>query len=99
MSDRTLASIFAEAVNTPPKMEYQHKHRIRYIGSNKISAIKSLSRVTGLTLKSAKEAVEWSGGFMIPQPVLILVQRDYESETGFIHHWVEITPMPEPIEL
>jgi hypothetical protein len=95
-----LGEILQAALRQPPRMEYQDRKRYHYVGTAKISAIKALRRLTGLTLKSAKNAVEWEGGIMLTNSQIMVLQRLYVEEvTASQSDWQEIIERPAAITL
>jgi hypothetical protein len=56
------------------------EHEIRhYVGTDKISAIKAVRMVLGVTLKEAKDLVEWQGGFAAPNYLWNCIQHEYNT--------------------
>ena len=96
-----LSEALAESQNYAPKMEYQHCIRVIYTGNSKIAAVKALRSVTGLTLKSAKDAIEWAGGIEMPRSVFMAIRREHAQMTDIETYqaWEEIVERPEPIKL
>lgn len=97
----SLSDIFQNVVSTPPQMEYSKKIRVRYAGTEVIPAIKTLRYMFGLTLKSAKQTIEWEGGFMLPEAVMGLLFRLYTETARNADprkDWVVVRDLP-PIEL
>ena len=88
---------------TAPKPSYSRQIRVRYRGERKIAAIKALRAVFGLDLKSAKDIVEWWGGFLTTPEMLAQVIREYTDNAfhsgGSITDWETITPLPDPVQL
>lgn len=100
MDNHTLADIFEAEVNKPPVMEYLAKIRIEYIGTDKIGAIRALRQHTGLTLKSAKDAITWPGGIVMVEALFENVLHHYTSSTGRSRDdWRKMLPPPDPVEL
>lgn len=96
----SLGDILQADLRQPPSMEYQDRKRYHYVGTAKVSAVKALRRLTGLTLKSAKDAVEWEGGIMLTNSQIIVLQRLYAEELNTSRSdWQEIIERPAAITL
>jgi hypothetical protein len=101
--EKTLGEIFEEARRTPPQMTYTSRVRVEYIGKYRISALRAVRHCTGLSLKSAKEAIEWPGGFEVSGFVYAAIVEAYLSDAmslgGHGSDWREIKERPAPIVL
>jgi hypothetical protein len=102
--EKTLGEIFEEARRTPPQMTYTSRVRVEYIGKYRISALRAVRSCTGLSLKSAKEAIEWPGGFEVSGIVYAAIVEAYLSHPttslgGHGSDWREIKERPAPIVL
>ena len=58
------------------------KIKVVYKGVNKIFAVKTICNIYGLTLKSAKDIVEYEGGFLVTTTMLDIIRNLYESKIG-----------------
>ena len=56
--------------------------KVVYKGVNKIFAVKTIREIYGLTLKSAKDIVEYEGGFLVTTTMLDIIRNLYESKIG-----------------
>lgn len=103
MEKSLLSKIFEEERHKPPQMTYTNRVQVEYIGKYRIDALKALRRVTGLSLKSAKEAIEWPGGFEVSGFVYAAIVETYLSDAmslgGHGSDWREIKERPAPISL
>ena len=62
----------------PPTISYQdNDYLMIYVGRRKIDAIKAVRNTFGLTLKSAKDIVEWPGGFVVKGSQYRVVRKIY----------------------
>ena len=90
--------------NVRPTMSYagQYIVRIQYVGLNKIGAIKVIRDAYGLTLKAAKELVEWPGGWLTTKEVLSLLKTLYMSYGNSEYceeNWLIMIERPEPVNM
>lgn len=105
MKNESLGEIFNRVNSTPPAMTYEDYGRIRieFIGSKKIAAIRALRIVTGLDVRSAKNAIEWPGGFVVSPFIYAAIVEKYLADSmcegGHGSDWREISERPEPITL
>ena len=78
------------------------KIKIVYTGSRKISAITTIRDIYGLGLKSAKDVVEYEGGFLVTTTMLDIIRNLYESKAGITdfnnNDWRVIPETLPPIE-
>jgi hypothetical protein len=99
----SLGDIFNEIVNVSPPLTYTSRVRIEFIGKAKVSAIRAVRSVTGLSLKSAKDVIEWPGGFAVSSFAYASIVEKYLEETSGINthgsDWREISERPDAIEL
>lgn len=100
---KTLSEIFENECRKLPQMTYVSRVRIEYVGDYRISAIRAIRKVTGLSLKSAKDVIEWSGGFEISAFAYAAIVEEYLTDAMHMgahgKDWREINERPEPIKL
>ena len=99
-----LGAVLYNNCGNVPEMTYTPNAgiRIEYVGRNKISAIKAVRNVYGLTLKAAKDVIEWPGGWVTTDAVMKLLQKEYSSSNYHEHvpeNWQVVKIRPEPINL
>lgn len=99
--EKTLSEIIEEERRKPPQMTYTNRVRVEYVGKFRISALRAVRHVTGLSLKSAKQAIEWSGGIEVSGFVYAAIVEAYLSDAmslgGHGSDWREIKERPAPI--
>lgn len=103
----TLGDILGEALYGPkvPRMTYLSGNvstqvRIEFIGRNKIQAIRAVRDIFGLSLRAAKDLIEWPGGFVVSPRLFQIIKNEYMNNPppgAEVLDWREIKTRPEPI--